>query len=148
PVVLTGMARGWPAVGRWTPAWFRETCGETVVVARQYRNDGRPFAGQAMEHKRRVTLAQWIAFLEGDASVLDGEPYTWSLRESKALFWLHRELKRDARFAALFPSLDARFDPFLWFGPAGYVTGLHTDIIDLTLLLHLYGEKEVLLYAP
>lgn len=149
PVVLTGVARGWPAVGKWTPSWFREACGDTVVVARQYLNDGRPFLQQAMTRKRRVTLAQWIAFLEGDASVpLDGEPFTWSLRESKELFWLHRELRKDARFDELFPSLGARFDPFLWFGPPGYVTGLHTDIIDLNLLLHLHGEKEVLLYAP
>lgn len=149
PVVLTGMTGGWPAVGKWTPAWFRETCGDTVVVARQYRNDGRPFLQQAMTHKRRVTLAQWIGFLEGDRDVpLDGEPWTWSLRESKELFFLHRQLRKDARFDELFPSLDARFDPFLWFGPAGYVTGLHTDIIDLNLLLHLYGEKEVIFYAP
>lgn len=149
PVVLTGMTGGWPALGKWTPAWFRDTCGDTVVVARQYRNDGRPFLQQAMTHKRRMTLAQWIAFLEGDRDLrLDGEPWTWSLRESKELLLLHRQLRKDARFEELFPSLEARFDPFLWFGPAGYVTGLHTDIIDLNLLFHVHGQKEVLLYAP
>lgn len=149
PVVLTGMTKDWPAVGKWTPAWFREVCGDTVVVARQYRNDGRPFLEQAMANKRRVTLAQWIDFLEGDRDVpLDGEPWTWSLRESKELLLLHRELRKDARFQELFPSLEPVFDPFLWFGPAGYVTGLHTDIIDLNLLLHVYGRKEVLFYAP
>ncbi len=157
PVVLTGVSRGWPAVGKWTPAWFQDTCGDTLVVARQYQNDGVPFAYQAMTRKQRLPLRQWIAFLEGAlGGPLDGERYTWSLRESKELFWMHRQLKRDAHFEELFEtllgkpaeSLGVGFDPFLWFGPPGYVTGLHTDIIDLNLLLHLYGTKEMVLYAP
>ncbi|MEO0815211.1 MAG: cupin-like domain-containing protein, partial [Myxococcota bacterium] len=78
----------------------------------------------------------------------DPETPEWCLRESDAAFRADPDLQYDLDFAGVFPRLRGPFEHFLWAGPKGYVTGLHTDEVAVNLLCHLLGEKDVFVFAP
>jgi hypothetical protein len=150
PVVLTQMTSDWLAPGRWSPAYLRERAGEVRVTARQYaRGRDRAFLQQTIATKRHLPLADYLDFITGEApDALDGEVLSWSLRENQEVLRLRRRLKDELGFADLFPDVTTELQPFLWFGPDGYVTGFHIDLIDFNVLAQLWGEKDVVLFSP
>lgn len=150
PLHLSNMLTDWAAPLRWSPQHLREAAGDARVTARQYRADRDiPFFTQTIVQTQRLRLDAWCDYLDGTApDTLPGEPHTWSLRETQEVMGRHPGLKREVPFASLFPEVGGRFDPYLWFGPGDYVTGLHVDIIDLNLLAQLWGEKDVVLFPP
>ena len=146
PAIFRGATSSWPATRRWNPAYLAERCGDVEVLLRAYRKGGRRFIEQAGEKTRTSSLGDFLATLAPEME--NEETYAWSLRESAAILAAVPVLHGDLKFEAVFQSLDLNFETFVWLGPAGYVTGFHTDEVDYNFLAHLYGEKRVTFIAP
>ncbi|MBI3178048.1 MAG: cupin-like domain-containing protein [Deltaproteobacteria bacterium] len=145
---MTRMLDDWPARA-WTPEMFRRDYGRLFVRVRCYSaKSSHTFRHQSFHDYEDLPLADYLDFIELKRPVPAeyGVVSDWSLRESADLFAASPELLRDVRFSALFGR--KQFSHFLWLGPAGYVTGLHADLVHVNLLAHLYGHKQVTLFAP
>jgi hypothetical protein len=146
PVVVTAMTAKWPARTSFTPERFRGELGDTEITVRRYADDDeQTFLVQATLGVRKTTLREFV-----DAAM--GEPgeglEAWSVRESQELFYYLPHLARELDFDGLFPRGHKRFEHFLWLGPPGYTTGLHTDEVAVNLLAHFVGHKTVTLFDP
>jgi len=142
PVIVRGGAAHWPAVARWSPAWFRERFGEVEVEymegANRYRHAG--------DVHRRTTVAQFVDRL--DATRASNEFYivatNLTFRRSADLLPLSEDL-RQLPFLPPVP-LDDPAVVNLWFGPRGTITPLHHDVMNVV-FTQIYGRKEFVL-AP
>lgn len=137
PLIVRGAASRWPAARRWSKAYLASQLGDREVLVRRYDPQAQgSFLQQCINETRKLSFAEYLDSLE-DA--------TWALRESWELFE-GTDLARDLRLRRLLPG--HKFAFYLWCGPPGYVTGLHADLPDLSLLIHLWGSKRVTLIPP
>ncbi len=144
PVVLVDATATWPALGKWTPAFFARTFArETIEVTTGREAD--PFYDRNFQaHRRRMRMP---AFIE---QVL-------SAGKSNDLYMVsnNNTMKRPA-FKKLLADVrppPALFEPVrasatsLWIGPAGTITPLHHDTTNI-LFCQLHGRKQIELVSP
>lgn len=148
PVVYREAVAAWPAAA-WTPASLGERFGDRKLVVRRCApGSSETFLEQTLGSGERVSLAAYVDHLEGRGSSLPGTAREWAVRDAHEALQAMPELGADLPFGSLFPDTRWPWDLTLWMGPAGYVTGLHVDIVDVNLLAHLYGTKEMVLFSP
>lgn len=137
PVVLRGLADGWPARARWSPRYFREAFGDHPVSI------ARTDAGVLVQDRARglvedaSTFAAFIEALEGPA------PSGYLIAP---LAELPEALRADVRtppYCAAAPWLRSK----LWLSAPGTVSPLHRDASH-NLLAQVQGVKQVLLFSP
>ena len=91
-----------------------------------------------------MTLGEYVDAMTSMAS-------SRALREEFEIFKMIPELYADVDhftpFSTRKTAMSDEFYKALWFGPAGYVTGMHADFGHLN-LFHLFGHKRVLFFAP
>ena len=137
PVVLTDATAGWPALRKWTPAYFRRRFGgETIEITAGREAD--PFYDMNFRaHRRRMRMDRFID------RVLAAGP-------SNDLYMVsnNRTMARP-RFRALLGDVRPPPDLFepptpgatsLWIGPAGTITPLHHDTTNI-LFAQLHGPS-------
>lgn len=143
PVVLTDLARGWPA-RRWTPATLRARLGRERVEVTTGREADPRYDANFRAHRSRMTLARFLDRVE--AAGVSNDLYMVSN---------NRTMRRRA-FAALLADVRPPADLFepltpaatsLWIGPAGTVTPLHHDTTNI-MFCQLHGRKRVEVIAP
>ena len=143
PVVFRNALKTWPAAD-WSFESLHQKVGTIRVTVRRYRqNEERSFIQQCIEDTEKISFAQHI-----DRCLAPNHDSTWSLREGWEVFHRRSELIEDLGFEDVFPNLKTAFAYYLWCGPKDYITGLHADLIDLNLLAHILGEKEILFFSP
>lgn len=148
PVVVTAMTANWPARTTFTPERFRGELGDVELTVRRYADDSdESFLAQTALGVRKTTMRDFIEAAEGSRP-FDDTVKAWSVRESQELFYRLPQLATELDFNGLFPRGHKRFEYYLWLGPAGYTTGLHTDEVVVNLLAHFVGHKTVTLYDP
>jgi ribosomal protein L16 Arg81 hydroxylase len=129
PLVLTGIARHWPAMKRWSPQDLAERFGHLQVEIQAERSADSNYEQNKLNHKRSVRLADFVAtVLAGGAS-------------NDYYLTANNEALRQPGFAPLLddigplPELCDRAElaqrASFWFGPAGTVTPLHHDTLML-----------------
>ncbi len=147
PVVMTAMTARWPARTSFTPERLKTEQGDVVLTLRRYAGDtDATFLEQTTRTRRVTTMREWIDASSGELQHDDIK--TWSVGESQEIFFKAPKLALDLDFAGLFPRGHKRFEHYLWLGPPGYTTGLHTDEVAVNLLAHFVGHKTVTFYAP
>ena len=140
PVVVRGGVAHWPAVGRWTPRYFKQHFGSVEI---EYMRGTNRYAHETA--RARATMGAFVDEVE-------------STRASNAFYVVatNRSLRNpglaplsdDLRPIAFAPALDFD-DPQmmrLWFGPRGTITALHHDVMNV-LFAQVYGRKQFIL-AP
>jgi len=144
PVVLDDVVERWPALGKWTPRWFREHFGrETIEVTTGREAD--PFYD--MNYKAHVERMRMDRFIDrvlaaGRTNDLYMVSNNFTMRRPRFRALL-RDVKPPARlFERLQPEATS-----LWIGPAGTVTPLHHDTTNI-LFTQLYGRKQIELVSP
>ncbi|MCA9521230.1 MAG: cupin-like domain-containing protein [Myxococcales bacterium] len=149
PFVYAGIA-DWPAMGKWTPAFFRDAYGAFPIRVRRYRQDSElSFIQQVTVQWKRVSLRDYVELLSGvDDGTFEGPALEWGIKEDYALLGEQPELVSDLRFDDVLPGYAAEYANYLWIGGAGAVTGLHADLVHINLLAHLHGTKVIELYDP
>jgi Cupin-like domain len=144
PVILTGMMQDWSAMSRWCPQYFKNNYGSTEVEIQTGRNADPEYEINANYHKKKVTLSEYV-----DMVVNGGETNDYYLVANNAN--LEREelksLLNDMVFPEFMDSNDIRQRVFFWFGPAGTVTPLHHDPLNL-MMAHVTGRKRWRLISP
>ncbi len=129
PVLLTGVARDWPALARWSPADLRARFGQLEVEVQQERSADPRYEENKLDHRHTELLADFVD------SVLAG------VATNDYYLTANNEVLRRPEFAPLLGDIGALprvCDRRLlaercsfWFGPAGTVTPLHHDTVML-----------------
>jgi hypothetical protein len=145
PVVLTDLARDWPALQRWSPQDLKERFGHLDVEIQAERNADPNYEQNKLKLRRTARLSEFVD------RVLAGGP------TNDYYMTANNEALRKPEFAPLLadigtlpPYCDAAALPRLssfWFGPAGTVTPLHHDTL---MLLHtqIVGRKRWRFISP
>lgn len=145
PVVLSDVCDHWPARSRWTPAYLAEVLGSAEVEVMTGREADAEYELNSHEHRTRLPFDEYVAkvtatewsndcYLVANNQLLATEP--------AAPLWA--EFALDRRY--LVP--DERHNhTFLWFGPAGTITPLHHDVMNV-LFHQVVGRKRFILLSP
>ena len=137
PVILTDAIRDWPALRKWTPAYFRDVCGEQEVWLHRFTR----------RNALKATLGTYVDGLEGKGPLADGGPELYFAYDASVLGGSAR-LREDFDFRSLFPSGWGLPKTGLWMGRQGAHTPLHYDIDALNLHAVLRGRKRFILFSP
>jgi ribosomal protein L16 Arg81 hydroxylase len=140
PVVIEGLLDQWPALARWTPAYLASVCGDAVVEVMDGRDGESSVAQYRAQHRRTMRFAEYVDLVCASA------PTNRFFIVSGNDFLQHPEV--DALWADI-PHIPAYLDEVkrvagssLWFGPAGTVTPLHHDLMNI-LFTQITGRKEI-----
>lgn len=144
PVVLTDASARWPALRKWTPAFFRERFGDATIEITAGREADPFYDMNFRAHRRRMRMDRFI-----DRVLAAGT--------SNDLYMVsNNHTMRRPRFRALLDDVRPPRDLFepltpgatsLWIGPAGTVTPLHHDTTNI-LFAQIHGRKRVELVSP
>lgn len=139
PVRIHGLAKSWRASERWTFEFFaREGRGVPVVATRSVVETART-------RRVDVDLGDYVrSLLAQDGTVTGGPQQTYV--SFLPIFEVMPQLKADIPMRELFGPLTITSQS-AWIGPAGTITGLHTDHFP-NLLTQLRGRKGVILFPP
>jgi len=129
PLVLTGVARHWPAMKRWSPQDLKTRFGHLHVDIQAERSADPNYEVNKLNHQRTVRLADFV-----DQVLAGGATNDYYLTANN-------EALRQPGFAPLLDDIGTLPDfcdrsqlaarSSFWFGPAGTVTPLHHDTLML-----------------
>jgi hypothetical protein len=145
PVIFVGLMEDWPALGRWNPQYFKTAYGDNLVEVMTGRNQDPRYEINLKAHKREIRFAGYV-----DMVTSTGESNDCYLVANNGFFSRPemQPLLADIRF------FDEHLDPtksagrvHFWFGPAGTVTQLHHDEMNI-LMAQVYGRKRIILISP
>ena len=143
PVKLLGMIDHWAATWKWSPSYFRDRYGGAHVEVCAGRNADPHYEINLEQHRRAMLMGDFAALIdagEGNDTYLVANNHAF---ENAGLTKLLDDV------GPLPGYLKAR-DPsrtYLWLGPAGTVTPLHHDTVNV-LFCQIHGRKRVLLIDP
>ncbi|MEP7123392.1 MAG: cupin-like domain-containing protein [Byssovorax sp.] len=145
PVVLTDLLTAWPALTRWSPAYFKERVGDASIVITSGRAADPDYDRNYREHLETTTMASFA-----DRVVAAGESNDVYMVSN------NRNLE-DASLRLLLDDVVLPTDYLdpdrlqgcvsLWFGPKGTLTPLHHDTTSV-LFCQIVGEKRFRLIPP
>ncbi len=144
PVVFTDVTRRWPALRKWTPAFFRRELGTARIEITAGRDADPDYDRNFAAHRRRLRMDRFI-----------DEILAVGVSNDQYLVANNKTMERP-RFRRLLGDVrvpDTLFEPLraaatsLWIGPAGTVTPLHHDTTNI-LFCQLHGSKRFELVAP
>lgn len=145
PVILTGMMADWPALDRWNPQYFKTAYGDHRVEVMTGRSKDPRYEINLQDHKHVVRFADYV-----DMVTSAGESNDFYLVANNNFFECPemRPLLDDIRF------FEDHLDPakssgrvHFWFGPAGTVTPLHYDEMNI-IMAQVHGRKRITLISP
>jgi len=145
PVVLTDATRGWPALRKWTPAWFRRVFGDQRIEITSNRDADPNYDMNFRAHRERLRMDRFIdrVLAAGTTNDFYMVSNNRTLRRGRL-----RDLLADVRPPrALFDPLTDPGAASLWIGPAGTCTPLHHDTTNI-LFCQIHGRKRVELISP
>ena len=144
PVVIEGLLEDWPALKRWTPAWMAERFGDERVEVMAGRDAEALPDLHADRLRREVPLRELLARFEGGPT---NDMYLVA-RNSLLLRDAFRPLLDDLRAPEGYvqPDLGGPDRVHVWLGPAGTLSNLHHDHLNV-LFCQVWGRKQVWL-AP
>jgi hypothetical protein len=145
PVLLTGMMKGWKALERWTPEYLRERLGQTLVEVQVGRDSDPDYERNLDQHRKSMPFAEYAdrvmaAGVTNDFYMVANNKNV----EKTAVATLLDEL---IQFPGLMDASAWAGRVFLWFGPAGTLTPIHHDPMNV-ILCQVRGQKRVRLWAP
>lgn len=140
PVLITGMAQDWPALGKWSFAFFRDLADDRNVTIEM----GNVLQGQTAFEKSsfRGYVEQLMAPQPSESAGGQGRRYLSLFN----IFEQFPALRDDVDFSLL-TSLTRWHYTFGWLGPKGTLTGYHIDWID-NILAQIQGRKQLWLVPP
>jgi Cupin-like domain len=145
PVLIDGLLDDWPARHRWSPAYFASVCGDMMVevmdgregeCAREQYVNGRVHTMRLGAYVDMVLSAGSTNqfYLVGTNDFLQ-RPEASCLWQDVGVIEGYLDQERKAVGSSL------------WFGPAGTITPLHHDLMNI-LLAQVVGRKQIVLIPP
>lgn len=145
PVVLEDSCDLWPARGLWTTDYLVATIGSAEVEVMSGRDGDDRYEAHADEHRQSMPFDEFIAKLlasggGNDAYLVANNQFL----SSAAAAPLWDDFTVDPRYLV---GEAARGNAFLWLGPAGTLTPLHHDAMNV-LFNQVVGRKRFRLFSP
>jgi ribosomal protein L16 Arg81 hydroxylase len=140
PVVLTRAMTKWKAMRDWNPEYFKTHFGHETVEIMSDRDADPRYEIESHRHKKSVRFADYV-----DLVTRPGESNDYYLAGNNRLFdkpWAARLLDDIEIFPEYLKAGDTTGKMFFWFGPAGTVTPMHHDTMNI-LMAQVYGRKRV-----
>jgi ribosomal protein L16 Arg81 hydroxylase len=142
PVVLVDGMKDCPAFYRWSPAYLKKRFGTEVVEVMTERSHDQHYELNCERHKTRMPLSRFVDQVQSAAETNDF--YMVANNRSLENTSLGSLLDEIQIFDEILDNSDRRSKVFLWFGPAGTVTPLHQDAMNV-LLTQVVGSKLITL---
>jgi hypothetical protein len=143
PVIITGMMDDWPALCKWSLAFFAEKFGDREVEVQLGRNAGDDFEAEREKYRRKMVFAQFIDKVKTAGVTND---FYITANNNSANKEALPELWDDIIQIPEYLDGSAPHDGFFWFGPAGTITPFHHDLTN-NFMAQVIGRKRILL-AP
>ncbi len=145
PLVLTDVARDWPAMQRWSPQDLKQRFGHLTVEIQDGRDADPMYEQNKLEHRRMVPLGPFV-----DRVLAGGSTNDYYMTANNEALRRPEFAPLMADIGSLPPACDrSQLAPrsSFWFGPAGTLTPLHHDTI---MLFHtqVVGRKRWRLISP
>ncbi|QRK09342.1 cupin-like domain-containing protein [Archangium violaceum] len=140
PVVLQGLLEDWPARTRWSPEFFAERFGDCLVevmTGRESEPEDHDF--RVAPHRTKMTMRDYVTRVRSAGETNDFYMIARNVVLNEPAF---RPLLEDIRPPAglIHPELGMPDSMHLWFGPAGTLSNLHHDHLNV-LFCQLHGRK-------
>ena len=142
PVIITGIMERWKALSLWSPEYLKQACGDIVVEITSGRESDPRFELNLEQHKVRLPLREYI-----DKVLFGGETNDYYLVANN--FFLKEEGAKQLfddieQFPEYLDNSKPTENGSFWFGPAGTITPLHHDVMNI-LVAQVYGRKKFML---
>jgi hypothetical protein len=135
PVVLTDLAKDWPALHKWTWEFFKEKYGD-LKVPMVDKNFHKPGPGYMQKHI--ISFREYIESIEKGPS--DMRLFLFNI------FQAAPELKHDFTFPTIMDGFITSL-PFMFFGGETSITPLHYDIdCPSNFLTHFLTRKRIIMF--
>lgn len=144
PVIITDIMKGWKALSLWSPEYFRRQCGEMIVEITAGRESDKQYEVNLEQHKVMIRFRDYI-----DAVVNGGASNDYYLVANNHFFKQEaaKQLYNDfAQFPEYLDNSQVSDYGLMWFGPAGSITPLHHDVMNI-LFAQVFGRKRFTLIA-
>jgi hypothetical protein len=140
PVVLLDLMRDWKALSLWTPKYLKDQYANQMVEITANRLHDMSYEINLDQHRKKVRFGDYVDMVLGGGRTNDFYMTANNhVLESEGMKTLLNDI-------VIFPGL---LDPnkadgtiFFWFGPAGTVTPLHHDLVNI-FMAQVRGRKLV-----
>jgi ribosomal protein L16 Arg81 hydroxylase len=143
PVIITGMMDDWPAMDKWTPAYFLEHYAQREVEVQFGREADAQYEMNSVAHKRKMAFGEYVSLVEGSGRSND---FYMTANNNSQNRQALRELWDDIGQLPQYLKRDGEPEGFLWFGPAGTVTPFHHDLTN-NFMAQVKGRKRLRIMA-
>jgi ribosomal protein L16 Arg81 hydroxylase len=129
PVLMTDVCDRWPAATLWSPDYLAEKLGSVEVEVMAGRDADPRYEINSDEHRFTMPFDEYVAKISGQSR--SNDMYLTAnnkLLAADAARPLWDDFDLDERFLAPDPD---HSHAFLWFGPAGTITPLHHDSVNV-----------------
>jgi Cupin-like domain len=142
PTVLLDCMTDWRALDLWTADYLKARCGSQTVEVMTGREADPVYEINSQSHKTHMRFDRYIDLVESGGRSNDF--YMVANNPSFETGDMRRLLSDVAFFDGLLDAHATAGKVFFWFGPAGTVTPLHYDTMNV-LLAQVTGRKKVTL---
>ena len=143
PVIITGMLDDWPALRKWSPAYFREHYAQREVEVQFGREADAQYEMNSVAHKRKMAFGEYASLVESSGTTND---FYMTANNNSQNRQALRELWDDIGQLPEYLKQEGGPMGFLWFGPAGTVTPFHHDLTN-NFMAQVKGRKRLRIMA-
>jgi ribosomal protein L16 Arg81 hydroxylase len=145
PVIFTDLVTSWPALGKWTPEYFRDHFRDVPVAVTTDRESDPIYDARTEAHTQTMTMGEFAERVLAGKTTNDFYMVARNKNVGQAAL---APLLEDVRYPeGWFVNEEIVGSSALWFGPAGTVTPLHHDASSI-LFCQIYGRKHYRLASP
>lgn len=145
PVILTNIMPNWKAMHLWTPEHLKQKYGHATVEIQANRNSDPEYEIKIENHKQTILFSKYVDLVTESAPSNDyymvANNHNLEREEFKSLY----------EDIEIFPEYlnpqETAGRVFFWYGPAGTITPLHHDPVNI-LLAQVSGRKLVKMISP
>ncbi len=145
PVILTGVMQKWAALHLWNPDYLQNHYGNAEVEVQAERQADPEYEINIEKHRKTILFKDYIDWIKQ----VDSSNNYYMVANNGNLD--REEMQGLLNDLDIFPDYlnpdEKKGRIFFWFGPAGTITPLHHDPVNL-MLAQVVGRKKIKLFPP
>jgi hypothetical protein len=142
PVILLGLLDRWKARRTWNPEYLQQACGQEVVEIMSGRSHDPRYEVNSGSHKTQILFQDYVEMVTQSGD--NNDCYLVANNNFLQRPGVQRLYEDILPFPDIFDPTQREGRVFFWFGPAGTVTPMHHDLMNVC-MAQIYGRKRVVL---